>query len=132
MIRRNFWLLALVLGTGRCLGQVQVALSSGYERENFHWSIAGNSAGQDPNIYSELKWQHVGGVFARVDVLWMVWKRWRVAASGGKTFTRSGSMTDTDYGLDNRHDVLYHEQFAVRSGYSEDGSLGVGYVLIDK
>lgn len=132
MIRRNSWLLILLLGSGRCLGQVEVAVSSGYERENFHWSIAGNSAGQDPNIYSELKWQHAGGVFAGVAMQWKFWKRWRVIGSGSKTFLSSGSMTDTDYGLDNRHDVLYHADFPVKGGYSESGSVGVGYVLIDR
>ena len=132
MMLRHSWLLILLLGTGRCLGQVRVAVSTGYEREDFHWSIAGNSAGQDPNIYSELKWRHVGGIFARVDLQWAVWKRWRVMASGSRTFTRWGSMTDTDYGLDNRHDVLYHQQFPVNGGYSEAASAGVGYVLFDK
>ena len=130
MIGRYFWLLIL-LGTGRCLGQVRVAVSAGYEREDLHWSIAGNSAGQDPNIYSELKWRNAAGVFARADVKWTLWKRWRIAASGSRTFTRWGSMTDTDYGLDNRHDVLYHQQFPVTGGFSESGSLGVGYALVE-
>jgi len=109
-----------------------MAVSTGYEREDFHWSIAGNSAGQDPNIYSELKWRNVGGVFAKVDAQWVVRKRWRIMASGSRTFTRSGSMTDTDYGLDNRHDVLYQQQFPVNGGYSEAGLAGVGYVLLDR
>lgn len=129
---RHSWLLILLLGTGRCLGQVWVAVSTGYEREDFHWSIAGNSAGQDPNIYSELKWRNAAGFFTRLDVLWAVRKRWRVAANGSRTFLHSGNMTDTDYGLDNRHDVLYHQQFPVSGGYSEAGSAGIGYVLLDK
>ena len=132
MIRRYSWFLFLLLGTGRCLGQVRVAVSTGYEREDFHWSIAGNSAGQDPNIYSELKWRNVGGVYARVDLEETIRKRWRIMAGGSRTFTRSGRMTDTDYGLDNRHDILYQQQFPVSGGYSESGLLGVGYVLFDR
>ena len=132
MISRNCWLLIILLGTGRCLGQLRVAVSTGYERTAFHWSIAGNSAGQAPNVYSELKWRNVGGVIVRADVQWAMWERWRFAASGSRTFTRSGSMTDTDYGLDNRHDILYQEQFPVSGGYSDAGSLGVGYVLVDR
>ncbi|HWB92406.1 MAG TPA: hypothetical protein VG605_11155 [Puia sp.] len=127
----------LLLGTGRCVGQVgdpvggrlQVAISSGYELESFHWSIAGNSAGQDPNIYSELRWRDVGGFFAKADILWAVSKRWRLMAMGSRTWTCSGSMTDTDYGLDNRNDVVYHQQFPVTGGYSEAGLAGVGYVF---
>jgi len=125
-------LIVSLLGTGRCLGQVEVAVATGYERAAFHWSIAGNSAGQDPNIYSELKWRNVGGIAARAEVRWTVSQHWRIAASGSRVFTRWGSMTDTDYGLDNRHDVLYQEQFPVSGGYSDAGSLGVGYVLFDK
>lgn len=131
MTGRFYCLLILLLGTGRCPGQVRVAVATGYEREDLTWSIAGNSAGQDPNIYSELKWRNNGGIVARVDVQWMFWKRWRIAASGARRFTRWGGMTDTDYGLDNRQDVLYHEQFRVTGGYSESGSLGLGYVLIE-
>src|ERR1700753_2216989 len=111
MITRSSFFLILLLGAGRCLGQVEVAVSTGYEREDFHWSIEGNSAGQDPTIYSELKWKNAAGIVAGLDLQWMVWKRWRVIGKGSKTFIRSGTMTDTDYGLDNRNDVLYHQQF---------------------
>lgn len=131
MIGRYFWLLILLSGTGRCLAQVRAAVSTGYERDDLHWSIAGNSAGQDPNIYSELKWRNTGGIYARADVQWTLWKRWWIEACGSRTFIRRGSMTDTDYGLDNRHDVLYHEQFPVTGGYSESGSLGIGYALFE-
>jgi Protochlamydia outer membrane protein len=132
MIRRYPWFLLLLLGTGRCLGQLRIGVSTGYEREDFHWSIAGNSAGQDPNVYSELKWRNAGGFFTRGELQWTVRKRWRVFANGSRTFVHSGSMTDTDYGLDNRHDVLYRQQFPVAGGYAESGSAGVGYALLDK
>lgn len=130
MIIRFFSFLLLVLGTGRSVAQLRIGVSTGYEREDFRWSIAGNSAGQDPNIYSELKWRNAGGLFARADILWTVAKRWRVMAGGSRTWTRSGSLTDTDYGLDNRNDVLYHQQFPVTDGYSEAGSAGVGYAVL--
>ena len=118
--------------TAQTEGKLRVQVSTGYEQENFHWSIAGNSAGEDPNVYSELKWRNAGGFAAKVDLQWEVWKRWRVFASGNRTFTSRGSMTDTDYGLDNRNDQLYHQQFAVTGGYNEGGSAGIGYCLINR
>jgi hypothetical protein len=126
---RYSWLLIFFLGTGRCFAQISV--TAGYAREDFHWSIAGNSAGQDPNVYSELKWRNAGGFFTRIDGQWAVWKRWRVIADASRTFFSSGSMTDMDYGLDNRHDVLYDQRFPVTGGYSEAGSAGIGYVVVD-
>jgi len=139
MMVRLCCFLFLILGAGRCVGQMddrstarfRVSISSGYEREDLRWSIAGNSAGQDPNIYSELKWHGVSGFLTRAEILWEVSGRWRVMAGGCRTFTRSGSMTDTDYGLDNRHDVLYHQEFPVRGGYSEAGSTGIGYAFFE-
>lgn len=133
-------LFVLILWGGSLLAQepsaasdkLQVRVSAGYERQNFRWSIAGNSAGQDPNVYSELKWHAVGGASGRVDLQWSVWRRWRVFASGSRVWSRSGDLSDTDYGLDNRHDVLYHEQFVVNGGYSEAGAVGAGYCLLDR
>lgn len=110
---------------------VSVSVRAGYERQDFRWSIAGNSAGQDPNVYSELKWRGVGGVTGGVDLEWKVWRRWLMVANVSRVFDKSGTLGDTDYGLDNRHDVLYHEQFAVNGGYSEAGAVGAGYCLLD-
>jgi hypothetical protein len=112
-------------------GKLEVKVSAGYERQDFRWSIAGNSAGQDPNVYSELKWRGVGGPSGTVELLWKVDRRWRVFASGSRVFTRSGTMTDTDYGLDNRYDPIYHQQFNAGTGHSEAALLGVGYCLLN-
>jgi len=34
--------------------KIQLSFSTGRQQEDFHWSIAGNSNGQKPNILSEL------------------------------------------------------------------------------
>jgi hypothetical protein len=129
LIKWIYGLLCLALAVD-VNGQVEVRVSTGYEQENFHWSIAGNGAGQDPNIYSELKWRGVGGFSGEVNLQWSAWKRWRVFAGAGRAFFHSGKMSDTDYGLDNRNDVLYHQEFSVTSGYNEHGAIGIGYALI--
>lgn len=106
-----------------------VRVSAGYQRQDFRWSIAGNSAGQDPNIYSELKWRGVSGPTGAAELEWKAWKRWRVFASGSRVFTRWGTMSDTDYGLDNRYDILYHESFPAVGGYDEALAAGIGYCI---
>jgi hypothetical protein len=132
--------LAVLLGmllAGRCVwaqedtGKLRVLLSTGYQSENFHWSIAGNSAGRDPNVYSELKWRRVSGPVAGVDLEWSVWRRWCVLAGGSRAFIRSGTVTDTDYGLDNRNDVLYSQSFSGHSGDSYAWSAGIGYRVLE-
>jgi len=142
-MKNNLWssrvdagrILLLFLLAGPCVraqreeGKLLVRVSAGYERQDFRWSIAGNSAGQDPNIYSELKWHGVGGPSGKVDLQWKPWGRWRVFASGSRVFTRTGSFTDTDYGLDNRYDPIYRAQFNAATGHSETVSAGIGYQL---
>lgn len=136
MIKNLCWLLVLSLVVGHAAaqmeeeGKLRVRLSTGYERQDFRWSIAGNSAGQDPNVYSELKWRAVNGPTGRLDLKWDVCGRWRVFATGSRVFTRGGSMTDSDYGLDNRNDQIYHQQFNAPGGYSEGVAAGAGYSLL--
>ncbi len=108
-----------------------VRVSAGGESQDFHWSIAGNSAGQDPNVYSELKWHAVSGPVGRVELLWKPCGRWRVLGGGSRVVVRSGTMTDTDYGLDNRYDPIYHQVFVINSGHSGSVAAAVGYSLWD-
>jgi hypothetical protein len=123
------------LFTGRICGQtddgLRVRVSAGYDRQDLHWSIAGNSAGQDPNIYSELKWQGLSGPSGAVDLEWSR-GRWRAFAGGTLAFTHWGVMTDADYGLNNRNDQLYYQQFPLNRGYTEAVAAGIGYCLLDR
>lgn len=112
--------------------KLSVRVSTGYQQENFSWSIAGNSVGQNPNVLSELRWRAVGGVSGSIDLEGKLWRRWRVFAGGSKVWTRWGRLTDTDYGLDNRNDPLYRQQLPVTDGYSETVVAGVGYRVLDK
>ena len=119
----------LLGGSGLLAQRLWVRAAVGEEREDFHWSIAGNSAGQDPNVYSELKWRGVGGPVGRIELEWNPLGRWRVLASGSQVFSRSGSMADTDYGLDNRYDPIYHQRFAVHAGHCGAWGVAAGYSI---
>jgi hypothetical protein len=135
MRKINSWgilLACLFGGSGLSAQKLWVRVSAGGESQDFHWSIAGNSAGRDPNVYSELKWHAVSGPVGRAALEWRPVGRWRVIASGSQVVARSGTMTDTDYGLDNRYDPIYHQAFVVNSGHSESVAAAVGYSLWDK
>lgn len=118
-------------GQGRVPDQerVQVQVATGYEVSGLRWSIAGNSAGRNPNVYSELKWRSVSGVAAGVDLSWNLWRKWVVFGEGRRVFTVSGRVSDTDYGGDNRTNPVYGMGFDSHKGYAYAGVFGVGYRL---
>lgn len=107
-----------------------ITISSGYQQQNFHWSIAGNSNGQNPNVYSELKWRHVSGPSANISVQWYAWKWLSVFADGCHTFILSGKVDDTDYQSDNRANPVYQGKFDSDKGYLASWSAGIGYSII--
>ena len=128
----------LVLGRVAALGQdlmpkqdrVQVQAFGGYQQENLRWSIAGNSSGRNPNVYSELKWHAVGGLSSGAALSWEVWQRLVVLAEGSRMFTSSGRVSDTDYGGDDRTDAVYARSFESHKGYGYANFLGLGYRFV--
>jgi hypothetical protein len=107
-----------------------ITFSSGYQQQNLHWSIAGNSNGQNPNVYSELKWRHVNGPSAIISVQWHAWKWLSVCADVSHTFILSGKADDTDYQGDNRTNRVYQGKFDGDKGYLASWSAGIGYRIL--
>src|ERR1700749_3420291 len=99
LMEKNIILAFFILLAGIRLSaqKLWVRLAARGEGQDFHWSIAGNSAGRDPNVYSELKWSGVSGPMGCAAVEWKPGGRWKVTAGGSRVFTRSGTLTDTDY-----------------------------------
>jgi hypothetical protein len=104
-----------------------IDVTGGYQRLDLHWSIAGNSAGTSPNVYSELKWKGVASVSAGLDISWKAWKDWVVVGAGSRSFTVSGRVSDKDYGADDRRDVIYDQSFVANKGYAYTLLFGLGY-----
>jgi hypothetical protein len=111
--------------------KLQLSLSSGYHRENFHWSIAGNTNGQNPNIYSELKWKDVGGTAYNASLQYNVWKQVILYGSYSRVSVTSGSVSDIDYSQDNRTDPVYNESFSDNKGSTSAWTAGIGYRLFN-
>jgi len=128
----------LVMGSIAVMGQdrvpepdrLLVQVFGGYRQENLRWSIAGNSSGRNPNVYSELKWHAVGGPSTGVALSWEVWRRLVVFAEGSRMFTSSGRVSDTDYGGDDRTDPVYARSFDSHKGYAYANFLGLGYRFV--
>ncbi|SHF32777.1 hypothetical protein [Pedobacter caeni] len=75
--------------------------------EDFKWSIAGNSNGQNPNVLSEVIWTKLKGLGMGLDVELNIWSHIYFKGSYHKAFIRSGSATDHDYAADDRTQVTY-------------------------
>jgi hypothetical protein len=72
-------------------------ITDGYQRENFHWSIAGNSSGQNPNVFSELKWTKLAGQSIAASLQYNVYQKFNVYADYTRQFITSGTVNDSDY-----------------------------------
>jgi len=130
-------LLVLILPVRRGYGQEwekkwKISLSTGYQQENLRWSIAGNRNGQDPNIYSELKWKGVGGPCISAALQGDVGKGVSFFAGGSRAFIITGSAYDTDYQGDNRTNASYRENFSANRGSVGTWSVGAGYLILHK
>lgn len=96
--------------------KLSFALSSGYQSEDFRWSIAGNTQGTNPNIYSELKWKHLAGAVLGAEADWNFWKMLHIRSSYSRMFISSGNVTDVDYQGDNRTSRTYYGVFDANKG----------------
>jgi hypothetical protein len=94
------------------------SLSSGYQSENFRWSIAGNIQGTSPNIYSELRWKNLAGPLVEAAADWNFWRTVHIHSVFSRLFITSGSVTDMDYQGDNRTNRSYYGAFDANKGMS--------------
>lgn len=127
VFRRMIFLMEFLLLSAVVVGQVELRVSTGYQQERLRWSIAGNSSGRNPNVYSELKWRGVGGVAAGGDLQWKVWRNWLLFAEGSRQFISGGRVSDVDYSSDNRTGPVYNGNFLGNKGYAYALGMGFGY-----
>jgi len=115
-MKKALILLLLIISYSARAQKASFALSSGYQSEDFRWSIAGNTQGTDPNVYSELKWMNLAGAVLGVQADWNFWKAFHVRSSYSRLFISSGSVTDMDYQGNNRTDRTYNGAFDANKG----------------
>lgn len=105
-------------------------LLTGYQHENFDWSIAGNILGENPNIYSELNWKQTGGLFLGGRIHWIVWNRVTLAAGYQHTVIVGGEVSDADYLGNNRTENSYSGSFKANKGRLQGYNIHAGYQII--
>jgi hypothetical protein len=111
--------------------KLQLSLSTGNQQEDFHWSIAGNLNGQNPNVLSELKWKNISGQAYSASLKWNIWRRFSLYADYNRVTVHSGLVNDMDYNGDNRTDPIYTGNFSDNKGYTSSWSAGAGYTIFN-
>lgn len=112
-------------------------LSGGYRLDQLDWNIAGDLAGHNPNVISELSWKNLKSkqVAARAKMI-MANDRLpfgglvRLGASYGEIY--SGTVRDSDYGGDDRSREFSRSTSRGDSGDLWDASLGAGMVFANR
>lgn len=135
-------LLLVILSTsGSYALEVETGIGAGYRHDKLNWSIAGNLAGNDPNVLSELKWK-VESLALNSDI-WVksngrtlsnstrenapqISSRFVLHLQGGYGQINNGENRDSDYVEDNRTDEYSRSENAADDGYLYDitGTLG--------
>lgn len=107
--------------------KVSIAIYGDYLQQNFSWSIAGNSNGQNPNVLSELKWKNVklrgAGIDMKIDIVRGIF----FSGTYHKARIYAGNATDTDYGEDNRTSPTYMAALESDKGHTYNYFAGLGY-----
>lgn len=125
--RFSFWIFCLcLLGVPRPVAaqdptphhRLHLSLSSGYQSEDFRWSIAGNVQGANPNILSELKWSNLAGPVIAASADWNFWRSFTLRSTFSRLFIVSGKVTDMDYQGDDRTSRSYYGAFDANKGMS--------------
>ncbi|PTS96407.1 hypothetical protein DBR11_19205 [Pedobacter sp. HMWF019] len=112
--------------------RVKLSLLTGLQQEHFQWSIAGNMDGQNPNVYSELKWKAIKSRKIGVSLELLFFKRFLFLGNYDHTYIHSGRAYDMDYHGDDRTSVIYAEGFDASTGNAYSWKTGIGYDLVKK
>lgn len=107
-----------------------MSFSTGLQSQNFNWSIAGNRAGQSPNILSELKWQNLKIVILGLTVDYTINPKLILHSDyqGGQVFI--GKVSDIDYQGDNRSQEIYNSLFDSDKGSQNIFNVSVSYRIL--
>lgn len=108
---------------------MQVQVATFLAKEELSWSIAGNSQGTNPNIYSELIWQDNYTCGLQAQALLKIQKYWMFRVSGTQGVVISGKVTDTDYAQDDRKDPVFYTQESASEGKMQSFSAHFGRQL---
>jgi hypothetical protein len=112
--------------------QLSISTGSVIRNANMRWSIAGNSNGTNPNVFSELKWRNVNALGQNLMLDLGLSHRWSFQTNVQIQKTISGKVNDTDYAEDHRQNPVFSASEDASKGQRTNGDLSVGYIIIKR
>lgn len=114
------------------LHTMDIGVHAGYRVDKLDWNIAGNAAGRDPNILSELNWKdlkiwQVGGSAKIAVANDIVDYRTYIRASLDYGWITDGTVRDSDYHQDNRTLEIFRSFSDTNDDNVLDSSIGLGF-----
>ena len=103
---------------------------AGVQQSRFDWSIAGNAAGNSPNVLSELIWKNIKGPSFGLDIKYHITDRFSIKATNQYSSISKGEAEDTDYADDNRQSAFYFDLLNANKGYLYHADLQLSYQLL--
>lgn len=101
-----------------------------YRQEDFRWSIAGNIHGTNPNILSELIFNHIHSAGFYTKGTFRFLNKFNAEAYYDKLLTYNGRVTDFDYDGNNRTDPKTQLYLQSRKGHSTEAGAVFSYYFI--
>lgn len=108
---------------------IKLTLTTGYQEDDFQWSIAGNRNGTSPNILSELIWSDLRGSSLHLKAEVPVWKKLLLMMDYRHTFFLAGRVNDADYAENNRTNPTFQKDFLSNKGTAMSYSIAAGYQI---
>jgi len=105
---------------------------AGYSSSSLNFSIAGTTAGTNPNILSELKWKNISAFVYGADIELQLTKRFIVEAGFSRSHTAGGNVSDIDYAEDNRSSIFSELYAGSHKGYSQAMDIHAGYLFWER
>lgn len=131
--------IALLLGiVGHCFaqdnqkGELYLQSYAAYSLTNLKWSIAGNKQGKNPNVLSELEWEHLKGPQFGLAIKYGITKKFIAKLDFSIMNITSGQVTDSDYGQDDRQKMFYQDFFNSNKGIDLSLTTAIGYTLYSR
>ena len=107
--------------------EFELTPSLGYRRDDLDWNIAGDSSGNNPNVLSELTWDDLESVQAKIkgSIVWPNVIALRGSANYGWIF--DGKNQDSDFAGNDRTMEFSRSNNNADDGNVLDASVAIGY-----
>lgn len=122
---RTSWLAQLINKS-----EIDVITLNSVRKDELQWSIAGNSAGTNPDIRSELTWSHVHSYQITMGGRALINRIVYLRGAFDYCWIQSGRVRDSDYNSDDRHGEYSRSISRASGDQMWDLSFGAGYPFL--